>query len=207
MRQFVAKLFPFRKSLIPVVAAALTAAGGLSWIFSCPGDYVEPGIWWKLGAAGLLYSSALSAQLLLGRRPGRFVYFAFPPLLAVTEALNFAPPDRFYASQQLGFSLLLAGWFWCLDTAVGEFAARRFRRLAALPSGVEWKHIAAVGVIGGIGFTMSIFINSLSFTDPAVTDIGKISVLITSVIAMAAGLAAMAAVCGKDNKPIKIKVQ
>ena len=80
-------------------------------------------------------------------------------------------------------------------------------RLAALPSGVEWKHIAAVGVIGGIGFTMSIFINSLSFTDPAVTDIGKISVLITSVIAMAAGLAAMAAVCGKDNKPIKIKVQ
>ncbi|WP_367274618.1 phosphoethanolamine transferase [uncultured Victivallis sp.] len=134
MRQFVAKLFPFRKSLIPVVAAALTAAGGLSWIFSCPGDYVEPGIWWKLGAAGLLYSSALSAQLLLGRRPGRFVYFAFPPLLAVAEALNFAPPDRFYASQQLGFSLLLAGWCWCLDTAVGEFAARRFRRLAALPT-------------------------------------------------------------------------
>ena len=54
-------------------------------------------------------------------------------------------------------------------------------------------------MIGGIGFTMSIFINSLSFTDPAVTDIGKISVLITSVIAMAAGLAAMAIVCGKDN--------
>ncbi len=77
--------------------------------------------------------------------------------------------------------------------------------MATLPAGVGWRHVAAVGVIGGIGFTMSIFINGLSFADPAVTDMGKISVLITSVIAMVLGLAVMAMVCGKDNKPIKLK--
>ena len=62
-------------------------------------------------------------------------------------------------------------------------------RLAALPSGVEWKHIAAVGVIGGIGFTMSIFIDNLSFTAlPPETathleDFGKIAVLTASLCA------------------------
>ena len=116
------------------MAGSVTAGGSLLYLYCCTGDYVEPGTWWKLGAAWLFFSAALSAQLLIERRPGRFVYFGFPVTLAVEEALNFAPPDRFYASQQLIFSLLLAGWCWCLDTVGGELLARKFRRLAALPT-------------------------------------------------------------------------
>jgi NhaA family Na+:H+ antiporter len=132
------------------------------------------------------------------------VTFLIVPLFALANAGVAFNPEVF-SDGLPGVSLGIAAG---LLTGIFLFSLLSVKgRLAALPSGVEWKHIAAVGVIGGIGFTMSIFINSLSFTDPAVTDIGKISVLITSVIAMAAGLAAMAAVCGKDNKPIKIKVQ
>ncbi len=36
---------------------------------------------------------------------------------------------------------------------------------AKLPSGATWKHIIGVGMLAGIGFTMSIFISLLSFTD------------------------------------------
>ena len=36
-------------------------------------------------------------------------------------------------------------------------------RVADLPDGVGWAHIAGAGVLGGIGFTMSIFVTGLAF--------------------------------------------
>ncbi|MDE6870621.1 MAG: Na+/H+ antiporter NhaA [Bacteroidales bacterium] len=67
--------------------------------------------------------------------------------------------------------------------------------MAQKPQGVSWKQLAAAGVLGGIGFTMSIFVNGLSFSDPVLTDLGKISILLTSVTAAIAGLIAVAATC------------
>jgi NhaA family Na+:H+ antiporter len=43
------------------------------------------------------------------------------------------------------------------------------------------------GLLAGIGFTMSIFISTLAFSNPAEQDIAKISVLLASLIAMFAG--------------------
>lgn len=37
-----------------------------------------------------------------------------------------------------------------------------------LPTGVKWRHIWGAGLLGGIGFIMSIFITLLTFDDPAV---------------------------------------
>jgi NhaA family Na+:H+ antiporter len=55
--------------------------------------------------------------------------------------------------------------------------------LAILPRGVTWPHVTVVGVVAGIGFTMSIFIASLAF--PAGTDLetAKIGVLVGSGLA------------------------
>lgn len=39
-------------------------------------------------------------------------------------------------------------------------------RLSDLPEGVNWGHIAGVSVLGGVGFTMAIFVTNLSFVDP-----------------------------------------
>lgn len=71
-------------------------------------------------------------------------------------------------------------------------------KLAARPEGVTWMQLASIGILGGIGFTMSIFINNLAFSSPELMDIGKISILITSATAALLGLAAMSATCKRD---------
>ena len=38
-------------------------------------------------------------------------------------------------------------------------------RLAELPTGVGMRHIVGIGILGGIGFTMSILISGLAFTE------------------------------------------
>lgn len=52
-----------------------------------------------------------------------------------------------------------------------------------LPEGVQWKHIWGAGILGGIGFTMSIFISNLAYTDPHIIQISKIAVLTASTCA------------------------
>lgn len=53
--------------------------------------------------------------------------------------------------------------------------------MASLPSGAGWKHIIGLGMLAGIGFTMSIFIALLSFTDPLYQTEAKFAILTASV--------------------------
>jgi NhaA family Na+:H+ antiporter len=55
--------------------------------------------------------------------------------------------------------------------------------LASLPDQANWKHIAGVALLAGIGFTMSLFISDLAFKDPALIDQAKYGILIASVVA------------------------
>ena len=55
--------------------------------------------------------------------------------------------------------------------------------LCTLPPDLKWKHIAGAGFLGGIGFTMSIFITLLAFNREDLINSSKISVLIASTIA------------------------
>lgn len=52
-----------------------------------------------------------------------------------------------------------------------------------LPSNINLKHILSVGFLGGIGFTMSIFITLLAFNQPEIQNNAKIAILIASVTA------------------------
>ena len=47
-------------------------------------------------------------------------------------------------------------------------------RLAVMPEGATWRMLLAVACLGGIGFTMSLFVDSLAFTDAELIDRGKI---------------------------------
>lgn len=60
---------------------------------------------------------------------------------------------------------------------------------ATLPAGTTFKQIMAVGVLCGIGFTMSIFIASLAFgnVDPAMINWAKLGILIGSVLSAVVG--------------------
>ena len=62
-------------------------------------------------------------------------------------------------------------------------------KVGAMPANASWKMLFAVACLGGIGFTMSIFVDTLSFGEllPEVTarlrDMGKVAVLMGSVCA------------------------
>ena len=55
--------------------------------------------------------------------------------------------------------------------------------LAEMPAGANWRMLFAVACLGGIGFTMSLFVDSLAYTDPDLIDRGKIAILMGSVAA------------------------
>ncbi|WP_312338205.1 Na+/H+ antiporter NhaA [Sphingobacterium sp.] len=54
--------------------------------------------------------------------------------------------------------------------------------ISSLPEGSSFKHIFGVGLLAGIGFTMSIFISILSFGDPLHINEAKLSILLTSML-------------------------
>ena len=56
-------------------------------------------------------------------------------------------------------------------------------RVSQLPSEVGWHHIIGAGFLGGIGFTMSIFITLLAFGNPALIQGSKISIVLSSLVA------------------------
>jgi len=60
--------------------------------------------------------------------------------------------------------------------------------LASLPQEIRWSHILGGAMLGGIGFTMSLFIADLSFADPQLLDYAKISILTGSVLAAVMGM-------------------
>nr|MBC7612241.1 Na+/H+ antiporter NhaA [Pseudopedobacter sp.] len=55
--------------------------------------------------------------------------------------------------------------------------------LCALPADLKWKNIIGVGFLGGIGFTMSIFITLLAFDNADIVNNSKIAILIASLLA------------------------
>jgi len=55
--------------------------------------------------------------------------------------------------------------------------------LAKMPEDLHWHHLLGAGFLGGIGFTMSIFITMLAFDNPEIVQSAKISILISSFLA------------------------
>ncbi len=77
----------------------------------------------------------------------------------------------------LGKPLGITGFSW-LAVRLG---------FAALPSGVTWPMLVGAGVLGGIGFTMALFIAGLAFTDPALLEAAKLGILAASLSTGVAG--------------------
>jgi Na+:H+ antiporter, NhaA family len=59
--------------------------------------------------------------------------------------------------------------------------------MASLPQEVSWKQIYGAGWLGGIGFTMSIFVSNLAFEDNDLLAISKLAILCASVISAVVG--------------------
>lgn len=59
--------------------------------------------------------------------------------------------------------------------------------ISRLPEDLTWRHVIGAGFLGGIGFTMSIFITLLAFNDSGLIQSSKIAVLLASLIAGVTG--------------------
>ncbi len=59
--------------------------------------------------------------------------------------------------------------------------------LATLPDGISWRHVYGIAWLGGIGFTMSLFIAELAFNQDELLASAKFGILMASVVAASAG--------------------
>ncbi len=170
-----------------------------------PIAYVVPGIvlWWCLHEAGVEPTLAgVALGLLTPARPRRGVpvlerledglhplsSFVIVPIFALAnagvvlsgDAIDHALSSRVAIGIVVG---LVVGKF------VGIFGASTLAvraGIGALPRGVHLRHVAGVAVLGGMGFTVSLFITDLAFRGEMIDD-AKIGVLAATVTAAVLG--------------------
>ncbi len=70
---------------------------------------------------------------------------------------------------------------------IGMVALMKWLKISELPEGCNWKHIIGASFLAAIGFTMSLFIAELAFTDKELIEHAKLGILLTSVVAGTAG--------------------
>jgi NhaA family Na+:H+ antiporter len=116
------------------------------------------------------------------------VYFIILPIFALANTAIVFPADPIHSlSGPLSLGII-AGLV--LGKPLGIFLACYYlisKNWAQLPNGVNWHKLIGAGMLAGIGFTMSIFISALAFSDAATEDIAKMSVLVASLLAMVLG--------------------
>jgi NhaA family Na+:H+ antiporter len=101
----------------------------------------------------------------------------------------------------LGLGIIL-GLF--LGKPIGIFLMSWFSvkiRAADLPAETTWLHVLGLGLLGGIGFTMSIFIALLSFSQQAFQNEAKFAILIASILAGVSGFLLLSLYNKKQHKP------
>lgn len=113
-----------------------------------------------------------------------WVAFVIMPLFALSNAGIVIGPD-FFSSIVNPVSIGVT-----LGLVFGKFIGIMFFTwlmikigIGSLPEGSNWRHIIGVALLGGIGFTMSLFISGLAFRNQEFVDQAKYGILIASVVA------------------------
>jgi NhaA family Na+:H+ antiporter len=107
------------------------------------------------------------------------------PIFALANAgVDFRPlslGDATTSTVALGIAVgLVAGKL--LGISAFSFAAVRLG-LGRLPGATTWRHVVGVAGVAGIGFTVSLFVTDLAFTDAGITDLAKVGIFAGSLVA------------------------
>ncbi|HZF63249.1 MAG TPA: Na+/H+ antiporter NhaA [Chitinophagaceae bacterium] len=117
------------------------------------------------------------------------VAFLILPLFALANTAITIPSDPMAAlstRNSLGIILgLLLGKF----VGITLFCYLAVKTgITKLTAEISWRQLMGVALLAGIGFTMSIFISNLAFTNPVIITESKLSILLASIVAAVAGL-------------------
>jgi Na+:H+ antiporter, NhaA family len=117
------------------------------------------------------------------------VAFLILPIFALVNTAIIIPGDviaGLSSGNSLGISLglLLGKPIGILGVSIVAIKAG----WSTLPTDVNWRLLFGASLLAGIGFTMSIFITNLAFSDSTVITASKMSILVTSLVAAISGL-------------------
>jgi NhaA family Na+:H+ antiporter len=117
-----------------------------------------------------------------------WVVFAIMPLFALANAgLPLGGKAVGALADPVALGILL-GLVLGKQTGITLFSWLAVRSgLAELPEGIGWRHVYGVGWLAGIGFTMSLFISDLAFSDGVLVDKAKLGILAASLVSGVAG--------------------
>ena len=73
-------------------------------------------------------------------------------------------------------------------------------KIAKLPEFVTWRHMFGASVLGGVGFTMAIFVANLAYTDAMLITEAKLSILVASTVAGIVGFVLLFLQAKADQK-------
>jgi NhaA family Na+:H+ antiporter len=125
-----------------------------------------------------------------------WVSFAVLPLFALANAgveLSAAPLSD-PAGFRVAVGLTLARLIGKVVGIVGVSWLAVRAGVGRLPTGVRWPHMAGVGALAGIGFTVSLFVSELAFGGTGLGDAARMGVLLSSVVSGAVGLVVLRSV-------------
>lgn len=128
-----------------------------------------------------------------------WVAFVIIPIFAFANAgVNFSSSVTLDTALALNLALALI-FGKSIGVALFSYLSVKFK-LSTLPYDINFKQIIGVGFLAGIGFTMSIFIANLAFTDDiALINASKIGILIGSVISGIVGYVILRMVNNKNE--------
>ncbi|MBU2753405.1 Na+/H+ antiporter NhaA [Acidithiobacillus sp. CV18-2] len=131
----------------------------------------------------------ISPQQRLEHNIGPWVTFGVLPIFALANAgVDFSQVsgEMLWSTVTLGIVLgLVLGKF--VGISLVSWLAVRLR-IAKLPQGVAWRHLLGAAWLAGIGFTMSLFISQLAFTQTELREEAKVGILAASLLAGIIGL-------------------
>ncbi len=129
------------------------------------------------------------------------VNFLIMPVFALANTAIQFPPDVLHAfTHSVSFGVVCG---LVLGKPLGIFLLCFLAvklKLASLPTGTNWKQLWGVGMIAGVGFTMSIFIATLAFNEAEIQVISVMSVILASVLAALAGFIFLKTLSRVQNK-------
>jgi NhaA family Na+:H+ antiporter len=157
--------------------------GGLLWYFTMKSG-IHPTIAGVLTAFAIPAKMAEELEYLLDKP----VYYFILPLFALANTafpISFELTGSIFSGLSMG---IILGLF--LGKPIGILLATVIMirsGFSTLPTNTKWSHLAGMGLTAGIGFTMSIFIASLSYSSPLFTNSAKLAILVGSLLSAVAG--------------------